>query len=377
MGIYARTGKDVESDAWKDRMRPFCDSHGIQVWHGDAMTLLGRLADGSVGAVVTDPPYEIMMNTTFESRRWDHQGISFNPAFWAAVRVKTRPGASLFAFGSPRTWHHLCDALEEAGWRIVDQICRLKPHGMPKGEYADHAVDKALGIKDTRPVISRGGAVIGRRTRVQGAYRPVSDQAKVWADYNPSLKPAWEPIVVAQNPRVMPLGDSLLAGHGGVLHVDGTPYPSNLVVDDAVRMPDMPRFWLDSHADGRFYAYDDMMMRPNDPADDAWRGACAVVGLDPTSPLIPRRLCTPGMLDHMSEAGMRHVAHPTVKPLSLMRRIVHLAGTSPILDPFAGSGTTLEAARAEGLQAVGFERDAQYLPLITARLAQPIQDGLL
>ena len=83
------------------------------------------------------------------------------------------------------------------------------------------------------------------------------------------------------------------------------------------------------------------------------------------------------MLDHMSEAGMRHVAHPTVKPLSLMRRIVHLAGTSPILDPFAGSGTTLEAARAEGLQAVGFERDAQYLPLITARLAQPIQDGLL
>ena len=63
-------------------------------------------------------------------------------------------------------------------------------------------------------------------------------------------------------------------------------------------------------------------------------------------------------------------AHPTVKPLALMRWLVRLvtppAGT--VLDPFAGSGTTLEAAMLEGFNAVGIEREADYLPLIHARL---------
>ena len=39
-----------------------------------------------------------------------------------------------------------------------------------------------------------------------------------------------------------------------------------------------------------------------------------------------------------------------------------------VLDPFAGSGTTLEAAVLEGFNAVGIEREADYLPLIHARL---------
>jgi hypothetical protein len=64
------------------------------------------------------------------------------------------------------------------------------------------------------------------------------------------------------------------------------------------------------------------------------------------------------------------VAHPTVKPLALMRWLVRLV-TPPggtVLDPFLGSGTTAQAARAEGLRCVGIEREESYLPLIRARL---------
>jgi site-specific DNA-methyltransferase (adenine-specific) len=64
------------------------------------------------------------------------------------------------------------------------------------------------------------------------------------------------------------------------------------------------------------------------------------------------------------------VAHPTVKPLALMRWLVRLV-TPPggiVLDPFAGSGTTGQAARAEGLRSILIERDPTYLPLIAARL---------
>jgi site-specific DNA-methyltransferase (adenine-specific) len=63
-------------------------------------------------------------------------------------------------------------------------------------------------------------------------------------------------------------------------------------------------------------------------------------------------------------------AHPTVKPVDLMRWLVRLV-TPPgglVVDPFAGSGTTGEACRAEGLRCVLIERDASYLPLIVARL---------
>lgn len=69
------------------------------------------------------------------------------------------------------------------------------------------------------------------------------------------------------------------------------------------------------------------------------------------------------------------VLHPTVKPLDLMRWLVRLV-TPPdgtILEPFAGSGTTLEAALLEGFNVIGIEREADYLPLIEARITKPLQ----
>lgn len=59
-----------------------------------------------------------------------------------------------------------------------------------------------------------------------------------------------------------------------------------------------------------------------------------------------------------------------MKPIALMRWLVRLV-TPPggtVLDPFAGSGTTVEAALLEGFDAVGIERDADYLPLIVQRV---------
>jgi site-specific DNA-methyltransferase (adenine-specific) len=71
------------------------------------------------------------------------------------------------------------------------------------------------------------------------------------------------------------------------------------------------------------------------------------------------------------------VAHPTVKPLDLMRWLVRLV-TPPngvVLDPFAGSGTTGEAAIHEHKRAILIEREPSYLPLIVARLSKPMAVG--
>ena len=64
--------------------------------------------------------------------------------------------------------------------------------------------------------------------------------------------------------------------------------------------------------------------------------------------------------------------HPTVKPTDLMRWLVRLV-TPPggvVLDPFAGSGSTLLAARAEGFKAIGIEREEEYARIAAQRLSQ-------
>ena len=66
------------------------------------------------------------------------------------------------------------------------------------------------------------------------------------------------------------------------------------------------------------------------------------------------------------------IQHATVKPLALMEWLVSLivppGGT--VLDPFAGSGTTLQAAINKGFTPIGIEQDADYIQLINKRLGR-------
>ena len=62
--------------------------------------------------------------------------------------------------------------------------------------------------------------------------------------------------------------------------------------------------------------------------------------------------------------------HPTVKPTDLMAWLVRLI-TPPngvVLDPFAGSGSTLVAAKREGFGFIGVELTEEYIPIIEARV---------
>jgi site-specific DNA-methyltransferase (adenine-specific) len=71
-----------------------------------------------------------------------------------------------------------------------------------------------------------------------------------------------------------------------------------------------------------------------------------------------------------------HAGHPAPMPVEVARRCIRLS-TWPgelVLDPFAGSGTTLLAARQLGRRAVGIERSERYCELAVARLAQTALD---
>ena len=66
------------------------------------------------------------------------------------------------------------------------------------------------------------------------------------------------------------------------------------------------------------------------------------------------------------------IQHPTVKPVALMEWLVSLIVPpgGVVLDPFAGSGTTLQAALNKGFTPIGIEQDADYIKLIEKRLEE-------
>ncbi len=78
------------------------------------------------------------------------------------------------------------------------------------------------------------------------------------------------------------------------------------------------------------------------------------------------------VIDAPRRKGHEATGHPTQKPEDVMRYLVALAAPADatVLDPFAGSGTTLVAALAMGRRAIGIERSEDYCRLIVERCAQ-------
>lgn len=72
--------------------------------------------------------------------------------------------------------------------------------------------------------------------------------------------------------------------------------------------------------------------------------------------------------------GYNGRVHPHQKPIELMRLLIDKCPPGVVLDPFAGSGATLRAAKDLGRQAVGVEIDERYCEIIATSLSQDVLD---
>ena len=117
---------------------PNAGAADVTLLAGDCRERLSFLDDSSIDAVVTDPPYELDLL----GLRWDATGIAYSVELWGEVSRVLRPGGHLLAFGSPRTYHRMTCAIEDAGFEIRDSIHWIHGNGFPKGVDVSKAIDR-------------------------------------------------------------------------------------------------------------------------------------------------------------------------------------------------------------------------------------------
>lgn len=285
-------------------MSAYYEDEHVTLHHGDCLEAMRTLPADSIDSVVTDPPYGL----GFMGKGWD--ALPPGPQ-WAAECLRLlKPGGHLLSFGGTRTWHRLAVAVEDAGFEIRDNLAWMYGSGFPK--------------------------------------------------HRANLKPAFEPIVMARKPF-----------KGGLVPNEER-YGTGALSIDSCRIPTDETLSIGSN--NRSNAAVNFGMKDNAAAQKQHEGGRwpANVVLDESQ----AEMLTESKFFYVAKASTKErpkvegVAHNTVKPLSLMRWLVRLVTPAGgvVLDPFAGSGTTVEACISEGFQCTAIELQEEYLPLIQARI---------
>lgn len=271
------------------------------ILHGECQQALSEMEDDFFHACITDPPYGMGMD------EWDHSVPTVD--IWKEVYRVLRPGAFCLSFCSPELYHRMAVAVEDAGFTIKDQIMWMTTTKMPKHNR---------------------------------------------------LKPAHEPIVVAQKPFKGTIKDNHEKWGCGLIDTDNTRIPWD-------KKP--PTGWVKGGAKRRTFGKEGKTTGTQKEfgtvdANPAGRYPSNIIG--EVQPEHQKYFYAPRAT--RKEKG-DYNNHPTVKPVSLMSYLVKIyaAEETVVLDPFCGSGTTGVACIKENRDFVGIDMAEEYVEISNKR----------
>lgn len=287
---------------------------------GNCLDIMPQLESDSIACCITDPPY----NYEFVGKTWDTNEINrrLDKAKQSkSILVKNIPYGSGLAGGVRNArWYekNRQNILEYQSWVELwgRQLFRLLKPGafvlvFNSTRTAAH-IQVALensGLYARDIIVWRRHSGIPKGINIYKKLEKMGDsEAKSWSGWHSCLRNEWEAIVVLQKPLVNNYLETISKYNVGLFHAKNEQgFQSNIIED-------IKRETLDEYND-----------------------------------------------------------HPTVKPLSLMEKLIYM--TVPrncgnvVLDPFAGSGTTLVAAQNLGIDYLGIEINGDYIDIAQKRLA--------
>jgi site-specific DNA-methyltransferase (adenine-specific) len=368
----------------------------------DCLVAMQKLIDDGVqvDSVVTDPPYHLQSivdrfgkegsapaqhgtdgafaraSKGFMGQEWDGGDIAFRKETWELALKLLKPGGHLLAFSASRNYHRMAVAIEDAGFEIRDQIMWLYGSGFPKSLNIGKVIDKKLGnVREKIPdkYAPRRNKNVSKFNNIYGGIKDKHDFVTKgnteWEGWGTALKPAHEPIVMARKPlSEKSIADNILKHGTGGINIDGSRveggrFPANIMHDGSEEV-----------VSGFPEANSARIGNPNNPkrggnSEPLWGMSDGRETHDYRDsgssarffycPKVPK-----------SERGEDNT-HPTVKPQELMKYLCRLVTPNggTVLDPFMGSGSTGMAAKDEGFEFIGIEREKEYFEIAEKRIS--------
>ena len=296
----------------------------------------GKLFD----SIVTDPPYGI----EYLGNSWDSYKncVAFKEETWKSISKTLKPGGYILIFGASKTFHRLVCAVEDSGLKIKDVLMWLYGQGMPKSQN--------MGKKN-------------------------SD----WEGWGTGLKPCYEPILLAQKPIEEKTIIKNLEKHGvGAINIeesrlDSVRWPGNVIHDGSDEVEEQfAKFGERGNGWSRNYGVEDYQGRQYGGGVFGGGGYIGETTYCDEGTASRFFYSTKSSVKERTHNRTVENNHPTVKNLELMKYLIKLitptGGT--VYDPFAGSGTTLIAAKDIGFNSVGVEMSEEYCEIIKNRISQ-------
>jgi site-specific DNA-methyltransferase (adenine-specific) len=200
----------------------------------DTLTVLDKIERNSIDVVLTDPPYFLDKL----DNEWDHkivsnkknqytikslpagmkfdreQGLKFYN--WYLIVAKEifrilKPGGFFFSFSSPRLYHRMASAIDDAGFDIRDCFLWVYTQNQPKAMSLDHFIDNLNESQKTK--------------------NRLKDKLKGWK--TPQIKSCFEPIIMAQKKPEGTFLENIMKNEVGLfntnIRIGDNMFPSNIL----------------------------------------------------------------------------------------------------------------------------------------------------